>query len=750
MYILLQTDAFHDANTKADAQRKAAGTDRLVNVRRPYRGIQIKDDTYATLSVRRPDGSAIPLTSSSAVSGDDNAPGMVDDYSDFILQHIEDQRMEKQQIIETFGDTFIYFFGERPRVITLSGILMNTEDFNWRAQFWANYDKYLRGTKLVEQNARCYLSYDTVVIEGYVLSAGATDDGENPYSIPFNMSLILTNYFEYSSPGTRKFPRATVADDAPVNESTTRYVSTTAQVRDYNLTAGGPTGLLASVRGALRAVNDFSATVGGYIKMAGDVLSGRAMRLPVGIAGFVAQLQGQNYLAAGSIASTAQFNALTGKVDTEFNGLVLPGMKLLVAGPTGWVKPNILTGLFSDNYDEYPMRDGPSMMSAMGAKPYADWKARLAKAAATLESSNQALEVLANMEGGLLGDLAGYVRLGRDAFGLFVTVGNIVKDPVGTLSNMFLGITPNQILTVATMGVLSNSSAGGFNIGFSAAKSLAAIASSKFTNPVTALFNQKNVKDGAASLGEVYDSNQYSPPNPKAASDTTYAPPIPPGQPSTSETANQASVDEVYNANSYRSGTNVVKDVNYEAAYSNADYTNALAQAAQQDQSAAENTASAIAALSSENKQAIQSVLNSTYGDVDITTTERRASLVGQFQKPSDPAVDLVSLYGPGKRTAELIAEASPDAAALYGADIVALARQAAATVIAGGEVSPDVVAAIMSTVGTINRRKLTSDEMVALLQLVYGSSIANPQSDADQSGIQAADDESSYIASIA
>jgi len=70
--------------------------------------------------------------------------------------------------------------------------------------------------------------------------------------------------------------------------------------------------------------------------------------------------------------------------------------------------------------------------------------------------------------------------------------------------------------------------------------------------------------------------------------------------------------------------------------------------------------------------------------------------------------------------------------------------------VIAGGEVSPDVVATIMSTVSSVKRRKLTSDEMVALLQLVYGSSIANPQSSASQASIQAANDEAAYIESIA
>ena len=139
MYIFLETDGFHATISKASSNIQSGRSTEYngsSEVRRPYRGIQIKDDTYAVLSVRRPDGSAIPLVSSSAVQNQfGDGRGSAWDYADFILQRVEDQRMEKQQIIETFGDVFVYFFGERPRIVTMSGMLMNTDDFNWRSQF---------------------------------------------------------------------------------------------------------------------------------------------------------------------------------------------------------------------------------------------------------------------------------------------------------------------------------------------------------------------------------------------------------------------------------------------------------------------------------------------------------------------------------------------------------------------------------------------------------------------------------------
>ena len=37
--------------------------------------------------------------------------------SNFLIQAVTEERMEKQQVVETFGESFIFFFGERPRVI---------------------------------------------------------------------------------------------------------------------------------------------------------------------------------------------------------------------------------------------------------------------------------------------------------------------------------------------------------------------------------------------------------------------------------------------------------------------------------------------------------------------------------------------------------------------------------------------------------------------------------------------------------
>ena len=79
-----------------------------------------------------------------------------------MLQNVQEAHMEKHQIVETFGESYIFFFGEAPRFIDVSAVIINSHDFNWEAEWWDNYNRFLRGTKSVEQGARTYLFYDEI------------------------------------------------------------------------------------------------------------------------------------------------------------------------------------------------------------------------------------------------------------------------------------------------------------------------------------------------------------------------------------------------------------------------------------------------------------------------------------------------------------------------------------------------------------------------------------------------------------
>lgn len=207
VFIETQTDPFAGA---LDAMASDLQNSRQVGkggVRRPVRGIEIKQDTYAVLRVLKSDGTFINVIDQAGGILEGDGVAKTANYTNFFIQTVAEERHEKQQIVDTFGDSFIFFFGEAPRITQVSGWLLNTNDFNWRSEFWENYERYFRGTRLVEQNARLYLIFDDVIIEGYMLSAQAQDDANRPHLIQFGFSMFVTGYSTISKLGDPNFPQ---------------------------------------------------------------------------------------------------------------------------------------------------------------------------------------------------------------------------------------------------------------------------------------------------------------------------------------------------------------------------------------------------------------------------------------------------------------------------------------------------------------------------------------------------------------
>lgn len=200
VFITLETDSFVDVYQKQVAgktRNKGAG---ISSVRRPQRGLEIKEDTYAIIKVVRADGTEIRVTD----SGTYNGTGV--NYANFILQSVQEARMEKSQIVETFGEPYIFFFGQSPRFLDCMAVLINSNDFNWQAEWWDNYDKHWRGTKLVEQGARIYLFYDDNIVEGYMMTSMANKVAGEPHLVQLQFRLFVTNYSNISFIGNTNFP----------------------------------------------------------------------------------------------------------------------------------------------------------------------------------------------------------------------------------------------------------------------------------------------------------------------------------------------------------------------------------------------------------------------------------------------------------------------------------------------------------------------------------------------------------------
>jgi hypothetical protein len=195
------------AGTSAAAQELRQ---RVVNRRNStYRATELKEETVASLRI---------------VAGKTDPGGDYSNYSQvgggmtifgtdqFVLQSAAESDSERVQIVETFGEPVVFFYGRRPRVFNYNGFLFNsgktsslipaarTTAFQtgsgeqsklWRDNFKMAYDLFLRGTKCVEFKARCYLTYDRVVREGFLIGMAMNQDMRpNMVQLSFQMFVM--------------------------------------------------------------------------------------------------------------------------------------------------------------------------------------------------------------------------------------------------------------------------------------------------------------------------------------------------------------------------------------------------------------------------------------------------------------------------------------------------------------------------------------------------------------------------------
>lgn len=111
----------------------------------------------------------------------------------FFLENVVENREEKVQIVDTFGEWTAFFFGRRPEVYTYSGTLLNARNHDWANEFAQNYDDYLRGSQAVRYRATIFLQYDDVVVQGYMLSSSLQRSAISDKGVPFSFSLLVMN-----------------------------------------------------------------------------------------------------------------------------------------------------------------------------------------------------------------------------------------------------------------------------------------------------------------------------------------------------------------------------------------------------------------------------------------------------------------------------------------------------------------------------------------------------------------------------
>ena len=91
-------------------------------------------------------------------------------FKQFIISQFSINHKERMQLVETNSDYQALFFGKKPEILQISGILKNTVDNPWTVNMIFFWDNLMRGTTLVENGYICQLFIDGELFEGYPFS----------------------------------------------------------------------------------------------------------------------------------------------------------------------------------------------------------------------------------------------------------------------------------------------------------------------------------------------------------------------------------------------------------------------------------------------------------------------------------------------------------------------------------------------------------------------------------------------------
>lgn len=330
VFVEARTDPFAARREQLATRMRSRGRSETP-VRRPLRGIQIKEDSYAIIRVLDSEGRFIPVIDAAGELRPTGAgPQRTVSWTNFLVQSVSEQRQEKQQIVETFGDSYIFFFGESPRMLQVQGILINSADFNWRAEWWENYERYFRGTRLVERAARLYLIYDEIIVEGYLLNASASESAQNNSAVQFNFTIYVTGYSNVSLIGDPNFP-------AP--QGSIDYTDVTAYGEQLRAFEDGQNVQTASTVDAVRRANQTGIYLGAA-QMLSDVIRRGITSGDVSVSAF---LQRAQTVITGTKDVIARSKAFYGSPSRD--------------NPNAFARNRPLRTTFQDNTDEFISSD---------------------------------------------------------------------------------------------------------------------------------------------------------------------------------------------------------------------------------------------------------------------------------------------------------------------------------------------------------------------------------------------------------
>ena len=137
------------------------------------------------------------------------------------LQSVAEVNEEKFQLFEGFDSHRLLMFGSRPKIWTFNMLVVNgarpdstpeqyipkpggvptadsprqwaEQNMDFADELYRRYETYYRGTKAVELNARCFVTYEDRILEGQLVMINVARNAQIPALASVTMTMVLSN-----------------------------------------------------------------------------------------------------------------------------------------------------------------------------------------------------------------------------------------------------------------------------------------------------------------------------------------------------------------------------------------------------------------------------------------------------------------------------------------------------------------------------------------------------------------------------
>ena len=123
-------------------------------------------------------------------------------FDKFSVQSINEPDQERYQIVQTFGGDFVYGFGRQPRIMMLTGNVLNgkmkvrvgegeTRSMDWKNALQRNYDDHYRLTRCIHNRQKILIYAEHTIYAGYLLNMQTFTSAETQSMSQVTMSFII-------------------------------------------------------------------------------------------------------------------------------------------------------------------------------------------------------------------------------------------------------------------------------------------------------------------------------------------------------------------------------------------------------------------------------------------------------------------------------------------------------------------------------------------------------------------------------